>query len=55
VTGLQLRRYDDDSILMVKENLRSMAQVLSAPEQPVSTHFIDVSIQDEDKPDTLEF
>ena len=55
MTGLQPRRYDDDSILMVKENLRSMAQVLSAPEQPVSTHFINVSIQDEDKPDILEF
>lgn len=55
LTGLQLRRYDDDSILMVKENLGSMAQVFSTPEQPVSTHFINVSIQDEDKPDTLEF
>jgi NTE family protein len=55
VTSLQLRRYDDDSILMIKENLRSMAQVLSPPEQPVKTHFIDVSIQDEEKPDILEF
>ena len=55
VTSLQLRRYDEDSILMVKENLRSMAQVLSTPEQPVKTHFINVSIQDEKKPDILEF
>jgi NTE family protein len=55
VTSLQLRRYDEDSILLIKENLRSMAQVLSTPEQPVSTHFIDVSIQNEEKPDILEF
>ena len=55
VTSLQLTRYDETSILMVKENLRSIAQVLSTPEQPVSTHFIDVSIQDEEKPDILEF
>jgi NTE family protein len=55
VTSLQLRRYDEDSILMIEENLRSMAQVLSKPEQPVKTHFIDVSIQDEEKPDILEF
>ena len=32
-----------------------MAQVLSTPEQPVKTHFINVSIQDEKKPDILEF
>jgi len=55
VTSLQLRRYDEDSILLIKENLRSMAQVLSTPEKPVSTHFIDVSIQHEEKPDILEF
>jgi NTE family protein len=55
VTSLQLRRYDEDSILLIKEDLRSMAQVLSTPEHPVSTHFIDVSIQDEEKPDILEF
>jgi NTE family protein len=55
VTGLQMRRYDDDSIQMIKENLNSMAQVLSTPENTVSTHFIDVSIQDEEKPDILEF
>jgi NTE family protein len=55
VTSLQLRRYDEDSIILVKENLRSMAEVLSTPEQPVKTHFIDVSIQDEEKQDILEF
>ena len=55
VTGLQLRRYDDDSMLMVKENLRSMAELFSTPEQPVKTHFIEVSIQDEERPDILEF
>ena len=55
VTSLQLKRFDDDSILMVKENLKSVAQVLSTPEQPVKTHFISVSIQDEEKQDILEF
>jgi len=55
VTSLQLRRYDEDSILMIKENLRSMAEELSTPEQTVKTHFINVSIQDEEKQDVLEF
>ena len=55
VTSLQLRRYDEDSILMIKENLRSMAEELSTPEQTVKTHFINVSIQDEEKQDILEF
>ena len=40
---------------MVKDNLRSMAEELSTPEQPVNTHFIDVSIQDVEKPDILDF
>jgi hypothetical protein len=32
-----------------------MAEELSTPEQPVKTHFINVSIQDEEKQDILEF
>ena len=55
VTSLQLRRFDEDSILMVKDNLRSMAEELSTPEQPVKAHFINVSIQDEKKSDILDF
>lgn len=55
VTSLQLRRFDEDSILIIKDDLRSMAEALSTPEQPVKTHFIDVSIQDVEKPDILEF
>jgi NTE family protein len=55
VSGLQLTRYNETSILMIKDTLRSMAEELSTPEQPVDTHFINVSIQDVEKPDILEF
>ncbi len=55
VTSLQLRRFDEDSVLMIRDDLRSMAEELSTPEQPVNTHFINVSIQDVEKPDILEF
>ena len=54
-SGLQLTRYNETSILMIKDTLRSMAEELSTPEQPVDTHFINVSIQDVEKPDILEF
>jgi hypothetical protein len=38
VTNLQLRRYDDDSIVLVKAKLEEWARVLSTPEHPVKTH-----------------
>lgn len=55
VTNLQLKRYDDDSILMIEENMKDWSQAVSTPERPVKTHFISVSIQDVDNPDVLDF
>jgi len=55
VTNLQLKRYDDDSILLTKENLKSWEQAFSAPERPAKTHFISVSIQDVESKDVLDF
>ena len=55
VTNLQLTRYDTDSMLMTKEKVDAWAAMLSTPEQPVKTHFINVSIQKIKHPETLEF
>lgn len=55
VTNLQLRRYDDDSIMLVKAKLEEWARVLSTPEHPVKAHLMGVSIQDVPNPDILAF
>jgi NTE family protein len=55
VTNLQLKRYDDDSILLVKAKLENWAQALSTPEHPVQTHLMGVSIQDVPNPDLLAY
>ena len=55
VTNLQLQRYDEDSIYLVKQNLEKIAEVYSTAEQPATSHFIGVSIEDTDNPDLLEY
>ena len=55
VTGLQLTRYDADSMRLVKEELKEAVTALSTPEKPVKAHFIEVSIQDIQHPELLAF
>ena len=55
VTNLQLTRYDHDSKVLVVEAMKKWAAELSTPEQRVKTHFISVSIQDVEDPDTLAY
>jgi NTE family protein len=55
VTNLQLTRFDNDSIRMTRARVEEWAATLSTPEQPVKTHFINVSIQKIKHPETLEF
>ena len=55
VSNLQLTRYDNDSILLTKSKVEEWAKKLSTPEQPIKTHFINVSIQKIKHPELREF
>ena len=54
VSGLQLARYDAESIRLVKHKMAQWASQ-STPERPLMAHFISVSLQDIKRQDTLEF
>jgi NTE family protein len=54
VSGLQLARYDAESIRLVKHKMAQWA-ARSTPEIPLKAHFISVSFQDIRQADTLEF
>jgi NTE family protein len=55
VTNLQLTRYDVDSRLLIEAMLEKWAGKLAAPERPISTHLVTVSIQDVNEPSRLQF
>ncbi|MDH4019725.1 MAG: patatin-like phospholipase family protein [Xanthomonadales bacterium] len=55
VTNLQLTRYDADSMLLAKTRVEEWAKQLSTTEQPIKTHFINVSIQKIKHPELREF
>ena len=55
VTNLQITRFDTDSVRLTEDKLEKWAAVLSTPERPVKTHFINVSIQEIKHPQTLAF
>jgi NTE family protein len=55
MSGLQLSRYDADSMRLVKTKLGQAAETLSTPERPVKFHFISVSLEDIGDPKTLDY
>jgi NTE family protein len=55
MSGLQLSRYDADSMQLVKTKLEQAAETLSTPEHPVKFHFIRVSLEDIREQETLEY
>lgn len=54
VSGLQLARYDAESIRLVKHKMAHWA-ARSTPETPLKAHFISVRLPDIQQPDVLEF
>ena len=54
VSGLQLARYDAESVRLVKHKMAQWAEQ-STPEIPLKAHFISVRLPDIRQPDTLEF
>lgn len=55
VSGLQLERYDVDSMRLVNSGMQQVVADLSTPERPVKFHFINVSLLDIKRKDTLQF
>lgn len=55
VSGLQLARYDADSMRLVNSQMNQAMVDLSTPERPVKYHFIKVSLLDIKRKDTLQF
>jgi NTE family protein len=55
MSGLQLSRYDFDSIQLVKTKLGGAVEALSTPEHPVKFHFISVSLEDIQEQKNLEY
>lgn len=53
VTKIQLTRFDDDSMRLIRELLDEWSTKFSTPDQPVETYLVSVDIQDTRDPDTL--
>ena len=55
MSGLQLSRYDADSIRLVQTRLGQAAETMSTQEHPVKFHFISVSLEDFREQKRLEY
>lgn len=55
MSGVQLHRYNVDTLELINMKLKDWTQALSTPDRPVEPYFIKVGFQDIVKPATLQF